>query len=257
MPTASRTLQWRPCHALISRRTLLLGAASALGGCTAGVSPDVEPLAYTHGPASYYASIYAAIPDERFPIPTIDVRTIDPRYLRQEVAYSTPERPGTIVVDPSAKFLYLVWENGQALRYGVGVGREGFGWSGRATIRRKAEWPTWTPPRAMIEREPRLAPYADGMPGGLDNPLGARALYLYQDGRDTLYRLHGTNEPQSIGNAVSSGCIRLFNQDIIDLYRRTPTGTVVVVLPHGGPLQGAGHLHTGGNEPAAGAPAQL
>jgi lipoprotein-anchoring transpeptidase ErfK/SrfK len=128
-----------------------------------------------------------------------------------------------------------VRENGRALRYGVGVGRDGFDWSGRAKILMKRKWPTWTPPRSMIERQPELEKYANGMPPGLDNPLGARALYLFENGRDTLYRLHGTNEPWSIGKAMSSGCIRLFNQDIIDLYDRVPRGTSVVVLEHNRP----------------------
>ena len=177
-------------------------------------------------------AMYAAIPDERFFIPAVDVRQINPAYLRQIVANPTIERPGTIVVDPGQFFLYLVGDNGTAMRYGVGVGRQGFGWAGEAIISRKVEWPTWTPPASMIERDPTLAQYAGGMPPGLDNPLGARALYLFEDGVDTLYRIHGTAEQWSIGRAVSSGCIRLFNQDIIDLYRRTPLGTRVVVKPH-------------------------
>ncbi len=120
------------------------------------------------------------------------------------------------------------------MRYGVGVGREGFGWSGAANIARKAEWPRWTPPAEMIKRQPELVEWKNGMDGSLSNPLGARALYLYQGGRDTLYRLHGTNEPRSIGSNVSSGCVRLVNQDIIDLYQRTPVGSRVVVLETAG-----------------------
>lgn len=223
--------------AVVSRRTFLLGAGATLAGCTTISSPPgIEPL----GPAPraadpYYVEMYAAVPQERFPIPAVDVSRIDARFLRQEVPYQSPEPGGTIVVDTREKFLYLLRENGRALRYGVGVGREGFGWSGRATISMKREWPIWTPPRSMIEREPWLEPYANGMPPGLENPLGARALYLFENGRDTLYRVHGTNEPWSIGRAMSSGCIRLFNQDIIDLYNRTPLGTRVVVLDHGHP----------------------
>lgn len=221
---------------LIDRRTLLLALAGALVGCGQTTRTEtVSPAALVPPRTSRLTTQYAAIPDERFPIPAVDISSIEPRYLRQKVAYATAERPGMIIVDPDSRFLYLVLENGEALRYGVGVGREGFGWSGRATIDRKATWPTWTPPRSMIARQPELAKYADGMVPGLDNPLGARALYLYQNGRDTLYRLHGTNEPRSIGQAASSGCIRLFNQDIIDLHRRTPIGTQVVVLPHSGP----------------------
>jgi lipoprotein-anchoring transpeptidase ErfK/SrfK len=166
-------------------------------------------------------------------MPGIDVRLMDPRYYRQEVSSlpsHIPNRANSIVVDPSNRFLYYVEEGGRATRYGVGVGREGFGWSGSATVGRKAEWPTWTPPAAMMRRDPDLRQYAGGMPGGIMNPLGARAMYLYQGSRDTLYRLHGTNEPWSIGQAMSSGCIRLLNQDIIHLYNRTSIGTRVTVL---------------------------
>src|SRR5262249_52899179 len=120
---------------------------------------------------------------------------------------------------------------GRAIRYGIGVGREGFAWSGAATVKSKQEWPKWFPPADMMARDPRAAPWADGMPGGLQNPLGARALYLWQGDKDTLYRIHGTNEPWSIGRAGSSGCIRMFNQDVIDLYDRVPEGSRVVVLP--------------------------
>lgn len=158
------------------------------------------------------------------------VPALEPKYRRQIVGYAGSEPAGAIVVDPHRRFLYLVLQNGRALRYGVGVGRQGFSWSGRATIRRKAQWPTWTPTSRMIERNPELARWAGGMPGGPDNPLGARALYLYQGKRDTLYRIHGTNEPWSIGRAVSSGCIRLLNGDITDLYVRVPLGTPVLVL---------------------------
>lgn len=155
---------------------------------------------------------------------------IPKQFRRQVVKYETKERPGTIVVDPANRYLYLVMKDGEAMRYGVGVGREGFAWAGRARIRRKAEWPKWTPPAEMIKRRPDLAKYRNGMPGGPDNPLGARALYLYQGSRDTLYRIHGTNEPWTIGQAMSSGCIRLLNDDVKDLYNRVGLGTRVVVL---------------------------
>lgn len=216
-----------------SRRAVLIGGgASLLAGCagTTSIRPAPE-TASPPVPAPHIVTMYRAVPEERFPIPAVDVARIDPRYLRQQVAYNSAETIGTIVVDPNAKFLYLIQEGNQALRYGVGVGRVGFGWSGRALINMKREWPIWTPPASMIEREPQYAQYAGGMEPGLDNPLGARALYLFEGGRDTLYRLHGTREQWSIGQAVSSGCIRLFNQDIIDLYERTPLGTTVVVLP--------------------------
>jgi lipoprotein-anchoring transpeptidase ErfK/SrfK len=161
----------------------------------------------------------------------VDMRRLDPRFWRQEVRYETDEPPGTIVVNTPARFLYLVQSGGRAIRYGVGVGKdEAFQFKGTAVIGRKAEWPNWTPTANMIARDPkRFGPYASGVPGGPTNPLGARALYLYRNGRDTHFRLHGTTEPWSIGTNVSSGCIRLINQDIIDLYSRVPVGTRVVV----------------------------
>lgn len=185
------------------------------------------------------AQVYGALDGEAFPVPAVALDGIDPDFLRATVPYATSEPPGTIVVDPAAHYLYLVLEGGQAIRYGVGVGREGFGWSGRATVRLKRVWPDWHPPRAMIERQPELRrlltslPSGTGMAGGPDNPLGARALYLFEGGRDTLYRIHGTTEPASIGKSVSSGCIRMLNQDVIDLYDRVPTGATVVVLGAG------------------------
>lgn len=175
---------------------------------------------------------YSAQPNEKYPVPAVPADELDPKYMRQRVRYLTTHPAGAIVVDPDAKFLYLVMEGGAALRYGIGVGREGFGWSGEAKIARKARWPSWTPPAEMIRRQPTLERYRKGMPPGLENPLGARALYLFQNGRDTLYRIHGTNEPWSIGQNVSSGCIRLLNQDIIDLFGRVPSGSSVVVLSH-------------------------
>ena len=174
---------------------------------------------------------YAALSDATYSIPEVAAEAIDPAFVKQRVRYVTAHPPGTIVVDPGAKFLYLVMEGGYAMRYGIGVGREGFGWSGSADIRRKAEWPTWTPPAAMIARQPELESYRRGMKPGIENPLGARALYLFQNGKDTLYRIHGTNEPESIGKNVSSGCVRLLNQDVIDLFNRTPVGAKVIVLP--------------------------
>jgi lipoprotein-anchoring transpeptidase ErfK/SrfK len=176
-------------------------------------------------------SMYAAMPNERFPIPAIETGRIAPKYLRRVVNYRTTERPGTIVVDTPDKFLYLVLGDGKAMRYGIGVGREGYSWAGKARVGAKRSWPTWTPPAEMIDRQPELEKYRNGQAPGLGNPLGARALYIFEGNRDTLYRLHGTNEPWSIGKAVSSGCIRLFNQDIIDLYGRVPVGAPIVVIP--------------------------
>jgi lipoprotein-anchoring transpeptidase ErfK/SrfK len=169
--------------------------------------------------------------DDRFPIDHTEVLKVEPAFRRVEVSYPTALNPGTLVVDPGAKYLYLVLEGERALRYGVGVGREGFEWSGEAIIGRTAKWPRWTPTKSMVARDPDAAKWAGGMPGGPDNPLGARALYLYKEGVDTLYRIHGTNQPQSIGKAASSGCIRLLNADIADLYTRVRVGAKVLVLP--------------------------
>ena len=161
---------------------------------------------------------------------------MDPSYLRKAVYYPSRETPGTIVVDVQNRFLYFIEGSGRAIRYGIGVGRQGFSWSGTATVRDKQEWPDWYPPKEMIERKPELMSQVSalqsglGVPGGPTNPLGARALYLWQGNKDTLYRIHGTNEPWTIGTNVSSGCIRMLNQDVIDLYQRTPLGAKVVVL---------------------------
>jgi lipoprotein-anchoring transpeptidase ErfK/SrfK len=162
---------------------------------------------------------YAALQQE----PMAIEQAFDPRFERQLVDYDGRHKPGTIVIDTQNKFLYLVQPGGQALRYGIGVGRPGFVWTGVKTITRKAEWPDWTPPPEMLKRRPDLPRF---MPGGIDNPLGARAMYL----GSSLYRIHGTNEPHTIGHNVSSGCIRLRNEDVVDLYSRVRVGTTVVVI---------------------------
>ncbi len=147
------------------------------------------------------------------------------------VDFDTPERPGTIIVNSDERALYHVRDDGEAIRYGVAVGKESFVWSGVAKVGRKAEYPSWTPPKSMIRRKPHLAKWANGMPGGIpENPLGTRAIYLYARGRDTLFRIHGTNEPGSIGTAASSGCIRMLNEEIEDLYDAVSIGTKVIVL---------------------------
>ena len=202
-----------------------------LAGCA---TTTVMPI--KRGPDPAMVALYGPRPDERFPLPATDISKVDPRFLRQQVAYQTPEPPGTIVVDTEDRFLYLVQEGGMAMRYGIGVGKAGLAFEGSAHVGRKAEWPRWTPTQSMIEREPeRNLQWAGGMEPGLTNPLGPRALYLHKDGQDTLYRIHGTTEAWSIGKAVSSGCIRLFNPDIIDLYGRVPTGSRVVVLQGSAP----------------------
>ena len=156
---------------------------------------------------------------------------VDPKYAPQIVAYPNRHKRGTIVIDTRKRFLYLVLSPVTARRYGVGVGRDALAWSGTATIDAKKEWPGWRPTDEMIAREPgKYAKYRDGMPGGPTNPLGARALYLFDKGYDTFYRIHGTTAPQTIGRAVSNGCIRMINEHVIDLYDRVPLGTTVVVL---------------------------
>jgi lipoprotein-anchoring transpeptidase ErfK/SrfK len=167
---------------------------------------------------------------EPFRISEEEYLLLKPQYRPQDVNFPTKEPVGTIIIDTRRRYLYLVLDSGRARRYGVGVGRRGFQWSGTATIQRKAKWPTWIPPAEMMERDREAAKWPDGMPGGPDNPLGARALYLYQDGVDTLYRIHGTREPTTIGRAVSSGCVRMLNADVADLYERAPIGTKVVVV---------------------------
>ena len=169
-------------------------------------------------------------PDDPFPLPAADLRRIPPEFRRQTVTYTGNQRPGTVIVDTDARHLYHIMEGGWAIRYGVGVGRDGFRWAGLADVGRKVMWPRWTPPPEMVARDPNAAKWAGGMPGGPDNPLGARALYLFQNNRDTLYRIHGTNQPDSIGKFMSSGCIRMLNQDVVELYRRAPMGTRVVVI---------------------------
>lgn len=212
----------------MSRRIFVAALPAFLGGCASTLqrsqvqSPHLLP---------HYVNMYAAINDEPFPIPAPDLSKIDPQFYRQEVAYNSGHAPGTIVVDTHDRFLYLQQENDRALRYGIGVGKAGLEFAGIGVVQHKRAWPRWTPTPNMIAREPeRNLPWKNGMEPGPSNPMGARALYLYRNGRDTLYRIHGTNEDWSIGKSISSGCIRLLNPDIIDLHRRVPDGTRVVVL---------------------------
>jgi lipoprotein-anchoring transpeptidase ErfK/SrfK len=211
-------------------RVIIAGLSLSLlmSGCASG---DMEWLSFPYDASESDRRNYAALRSERFPLEAVNLDRLDPNFRRQDVRYNTVEPAGTIVVDTPARYLYLVTGGGRAIRYGIEVGREGFGWSGSAAIARKAEWPKWTPPAEMVARDPRTAPFANGMPGGPENPLGARALYLYQNGRDTLYRIHGGGRPASLGKATSSGCIRLLDHDAIDLFQRVPIGTRTVVLP--------------------------
>ncbi|GLK56643.1 lipoprotein-anchoring transpeptidase ErfK/SrfK [Methylopila capsulata] len=213
-----------------SRRAMIVALPMLLGACAS--MPRSNRTVETAAPIDPFESArYGGKPDEPFTVQPVDLRKMSPDLLRQEVDFPTDQPPGTIVVDPHSRFLYLVQENGKALRYGVGVGKAGLEFQGSASIQMKREWPRWTPTSDMIDRDPdRYSPWKSGMEGGAQNPLGARALYLFKDGKDTLYRIHGTNEPQTIGKAVSSGCIRMLNQDVIDLYGRVPRGSKVVVL---------------------------
>ena len=221
----------------VTRRQVLSGglglATLTLAGCSTTTSRAPAPVQPKPQVDASFLQNYGPRPQEEFPLPGIDPRVLAPEFRRQRVAYRTDEKAGTVVVDTRNFYLYLVEPSGTAMRYGVGLGRQGFEWSGRARIAWKRPWPTWTPPEEMIAREPHLAPYSaenGGMQPGLGNPLGARALYIFQGNVDTLYRLHGTNEPASIGRAVSSGCVRLINQDVIDLYDRVRSGADIVVV---------------------------
>ncbi|TXN42881.1 L,D-transpeptidase [Methylobacterium sp. WL7] len=210
----------------LSRRSFLAGSAVGLGALGLGGCATSDGLILAEA-----AKIYGPMPDERFPIPAADIRKVDPKYFRQTVRYDTKEAAGTIVVDPRNFYVYRVEGDGSATRYGANVGRDGFLWSGDAYVGRKSEWATWTPPKEMIKRQPEAAKYARGMPGGLDNPLGARTLHLYQNGAYTLYTIYASSDPETIGSGITSGCVGLLSQDMIHLYARTPVKTKVVVLP--------------------------
>lgn len=215
----------------LNRRAFVIGLPLALAACQTKESGVVQagltPLA---DGTPDYASAYAATSDGGFRLPAIQYKKFNPEFLRQSVYYPRSYEAGTIVVDPRKKHLYLIQRGGRAIRYGIGVGRAGFAWNGEAVIGFKREWPKWFPPEEMIARDPKLAKFKDGQDGGPSNPIGARGLYLYQNGKDTLYRIHGTNAPSSIGTNASSGCIRMWQQDIIDLYSRVNVGAKVVVL---------------------------
>lgn len=236
-----------------SRRGFLASgtAASALAltGCettpAAAPEPDAprftedgRPIATTRAePLSDLAARFDITPisyEERLDgnrtLPATGMSLIPPQFHRQVVDYPSTHRPGTILVQNSTRHLFLILDEGHALRYGISVGREGLTWRGRGRIYRRAEWPTWTPTARMMREDPSLTRFAGGMPGGPRNPLGARALYLMSNGRDQGYRIHGTPEYWKIGEYVSSGCIRMVNQDAIDLYDRVPVGTQVITI---------------------------
>ena len=202
-------------------KSLLIAVAMALTTALAGCSTD--------GITGVSFASYAARTDAGYRVPAIPISKVPSKYRRQTVVYPTSEKPGTIIVDTREKHLYFILDGNKAVRYGIGVGREGFEWKGVARVGAKREWPVWTPPAAMIRRQPELAKWRGGMPGGPHTALGARALYLFNKSGDTGYRLHGTPEWWSIGKAMSSGCIRMLNQDVIDLYERASVGAKVIV----------------------------
>ncbi|CAH0339932.1 L,D-transpeptidase [Rhizobium sp. CECT 9324] len=231
----------------LTRRSLLsltgLGAASLLASCASSrpISPSLRldgPVARPMvaapptGRSPELDAMYGEIFDGGYVIPAVPYWKIPERFYRQQVIDPTGQPAGSIVVDTPNRFLYLVEPGGTAMRYGVGIGREGFAWQGTGVIQWRQKWPKWTPPDEMVARQPELVQYSianGGMPPGLKNPLGARALYIFQNGEDTLYRLHGNPDWSSIGKAVSSGCVRLMNQDIIDLYERVPNKAKIQV----------------------------
>lgn len=207
------------------RRSFLFGSLASLGALGLG------GCAYDGMSLAEAEKVYGPAPDKKHPIAGVDVRKIDPKYFRKLVNYDSKEAPGTIIVDPGNYYVYRIEGDGKATRYGANVGRDGFRWSGEAYVGRKAEWPVWTPPKEMIQRQPEARKYAGGMPGGPENPLGARTLYLYQKGVYTLYTIYSTSDPETIGTGITSGCTGLLTQDMLDLYERTPVNTKVIVLP--------------------------
>jgi lipoprotein-anchoring transpeptidase ErfK/SrfK len=206
-----------------------LMATLALAGCSStseSASVDDTASGPTVQTAQIFDNAYGVTSDAGYSLPAIPIQKVKPQFHRQVVSYETTERPGTIIVNTRERFLYYIMPGGKAMRYGIGVGKQGFAWAGTAYVAWKQEWPNWHPPKEMAVRRPEIAKYVeDGMGPGLSNPLGARAMYLFNEqGQDTLFRLHGTPEWASIGTAASSGCIRLINQDVIDLYSRVRPG---------------------------------
>jgi lipoprotein-anchoring transpeptidase ErfK/SrfK len=214
----------------ISRRTFLLAGAGFLA--SAALAHAAHPL---YGGIDFIRDPKLIPPAESpidYPIESY-ADHLSAKFRKQLVTFGTQNPAGSVIVDPEHRYLYFILGGDQAIRYGVGVGREGFGWSGNATIGLKRRWPRWLPPESMVQRDPHALQWANGMPGGPENPLGARALYLEANGIDTLYRIHGTNDPSSIGKAMSSGCVRMLNEDVADLFERVKRGTPVTVLSAG------------------------
>jgi lipoprotein-anchoring transpeptidase ErfK/SrfK len=222
---------------LLLRRATLTPAVLAMALLAACVDPAAGPTASTQPLPKADENVYVASMDSGITIPALPLAEIPESYRRQVVAYETDQPPGTIIINPKTRLLYYVVSPKKAIRYGIAVGKAGFEWSGEAIINEKKQWPTWIPPKEMIARRPELAKFDEvGQPGGPTNPLGARALYLTSGGRDYGYRIHGTPEWQSIGRNASSGCIRMINQDVIDLYGRIKGGEKVIVLTASGEM---------------------
>lgn len=200
----------------------ILGASLLATACTHNMPTNLFS-------ANKETKFYGSKKDGDWVVPAVPHNKIPPQFLKKRVLNTTGHPPGTLVVDTKNHFLYYVENDGYAMRYGIGVGKTGFTWSGKGYIAMKKQWPSWTPPAAMVKRDPHLNGVAKTYPPGINNPLGARALYIYNEKGDTLYRVHGSPEWWSIGKNVSSGCIRLINQDIIDLYDRVKTGAKIVV----------------------------
>jgi lipoprotein-anchoring transpeptidase ErfK/SrfK len=216
----------RPTPARIALALLL---SAGLAACAP--DPKLIEAGLAQAPApKLIEGVYGAQKDGAFNVAAVPVDKVPVPFQRQSVYYPSPEAEGTVIIDPGQKHLYLITGRNQALRYGISVGREGFQWAGTAVISSRQSWPTWTPPPEMIERKPELIKWEKGQPGGPDNPLGARALYLTTNGVDYGYRIHGTPEWYSIGKNASSGCFRMINQDVIDLFTRVKDGAKVVVL---------------------------
>lgn len=218
------------------RKLTALPAVLALGLLTACVDPTLSPSASNQNLPKADENVYLATMDAGIQIPALPVEEIPETHRRQVVAYETDQPVGTIIINPKTRLLYYVVGKNKAIRYGISVGRAGFEWSGEAIVADKKPWPTWTPPKEMIARDPKLAKWANGQPGGPTNPLGARAIYLTSGGKDYGYRIHGTPEWKSIGRNASSGCIRMINQDVIDLYNRLQGGEKVIVLTASGEM---------------------
>lgn len=234
---------------MLNRRTFVAaGGAAALAACTPHIQDTPTRTATTPTAPAYppLPDFYQAIPDEPFPVAAIPEGTVAPNLWRQEVRNLWPDQQrGTIVVDPDAAMLYFVESEHRTTRYGVSVGAAGFTWEGTARLQFCRKWPRWNVPEETLQRKPELEPYSvanGGMDPGPGNPMGARALYLFQNGEDTLYRVHGDASPPELGKAVSSGCIRMLNHDVIHLHKRAVHGASVIVLPSMKP-GGIGHLY--------------